>query len=337
MLSLREHVAMRAVERSFADRAASASSWDDLCLSFDAAVIPTFGRGRKLRDGDVDRIADAARAGVESIAPLVVIDLRRAATRGKPKGEAREILCVAPHAAREDGYNIVELCTVRVFVSRKRAVIETGSAAMRVTAHAMRRSVERGIVDEREGVEFRFARQMLDHAGMAVVARALLPDGTLTTDDAMPMPFDDGLVLGRFMRGGEASFDRVVYDGTGRFPLPRPASRLITEDPRAGGVSAVYRGATVIGCAEMSTQQGRLWEALRGFWSRHREVVAAAGEAVLWPGAEMRPPPPVDLDGAPFREAVAALRAIMTDPGLKARRGPQPRAAAGAAVAGAAA
>lgn len=327
MLSLREHVALRAVERSFADRAASAAAWDLLCTDVDDAIGPLFFKGRKLRDGDVDRIADKAARRIEELLPLVSLDNRRAATRARPKGEMRELLCVAANAGEDNGHRFVEVCTIRVMLSRKRASIESGTTCMRVTEHAMQRSIERGVVEEGEGVEHRFALQMLCHAGLVVMGRALLGAGDLDWSDAFPLPFDDGLILGKFVVGADTSFDRVVYDAVGRTPAQVTPSPLLTTAPQGGGdgTLAVYRGATVINCWEMASNQGELWEALRRFSSRHREVINAVGEAVLWPGAVLRPAPPLDSFAPAFAEAVADLRDIMHDPLLQARRGARAR------------
>ncbi len=328
MLSVREHVALRAVERSFADRAASAAAWDLLCTDVDHAIGPLFFKGRKLRDGDVDRIADKAARRIEELVPLVSLDNRRPATRAKPKGEMRELLCVAANAGEDNGHRFVEVCTIRVMLSRKRASIEAGTTCMRVTEHAMQRSIERGVVEEGDGVEHRFALQMLCHAGLVVMGRALLGSGDLEWSDAFPLPFEDGLILGKFVQGERTTFDRVVYDAVGRVPCRVPPSPLLTTDPRGAGGDAplaVYRGATVINCWEMASNQGELWEALRRFSSRHREVVNAVGEAVLWPGSVLRPPASFASFSAAFDEAVADLRDIMHDPLLQARRGSRAR------------
>ena len=334
MLSLREHVARRAVERSFRSRVAGVEAWDRLCLDIDAAVAPLFGRGRRLRDGDVDRLADMAASGLESLSPLVVLDKRREPTRAKPKGEMREILCVSPYAAEERGRRFVEVSTLRIALSRKRAVIETASTCMRITGHAMERAIERGVVEEDDGVEHRFTRQMLCHAGIVVMGRSLLGRGDLEWSDTLPLPFDDALILGGFIPGENVAFDRLVYDGAGRFPSPATPSDLLTESPGDGGggsVLPVYKGATVIGCGEMTCVQGELWDALREFATRHRQVVNGVGEALLWPGSVLRPSPSFAGMRPAYEAALDDLRALLHDPALNARRGARPvlRAASG--------
>lgn len=327
MLSLREHVARRAVERSFRDRAAGADAWDRLCLEMDADIAPMFGKGRRLRDGDVDRIADRAAASLESLSPLVVLDHRRAPTRAKPKGEMREILCVSPYGSEERGRRFVEVSTLRIALSRKRAVIETASTCMRITGHAMERAIERGVVEEEDGVEHRFTRQMLCHAGIVVMGRSLIGRGHLGWADSLPLPFDDALILGGFLPGENIPFDRLVYDASGRFPSPASPSSLLTDAPgaeRSGEMLPVYKGATVIGCAEMTCAQGELWDALRSFATRHRHVVNGVGEALLWPGSVLRPSPDFEGMRPGYEAALEDLRSLLHDPALNARRGARP-------------
>lgn len=334
MLSLQEHVARRSVERSYRNRELAVARWEDLCVEVDRGVAPLFASGRRLREGDVARLAEGAAGAFERLDPLVVLDHVRAPTRGRPHSEEREILCVAPYAGEADGRPHIELCAARIWLSRKRAVIETSSTLARITTHAMARAIVRSVVKGDEEVDRRTALCLLDNAGLMVLGRSLAGGGDLDEADTFVLPFEGGLVLGAFLAVPDPGRDRLSYDASGRFPRNPPPSSLVTDTPgRPGGTPLAYRGSTVIGAKEMTRRQGDLHAAMTGFSRRHADLLRSLGEAALWPDTALRPLPPLP-DRERWEAAVAELRGIVLDPVLRMREGgrPGPRSFPGLAL-----
>ena len=195
-LSPAQHVARR-------EALAQIARGDDLLKGIDvladAIVKPLalqFFKGDRLERAEFESLVDRIRGILVPYGSPVMVERRKGPTRARPKGEEHEFLC-AMRCSDSPGHGGYELVGMRVFASRRRLTYECDPNGVRITRHALERSIERGLASW-TGRLAEVEDAMLDNLGLVAVWRHAVETGR-TANAGLALPYGGGLILGSFV------------------------------------------------------------------------------------------------------------------------------------------
>lgn len=297
--------------------------WPDIAHAAVDVGTYYFARGRRLQGDSMPRLVETLNEKAsEILKPVLAFHRQRAATRGRPKSEASEMLyAFASPVPRDDtdDCNRYALCTLRIFVTRKKLELNMRSVGIEVTEHAARRGMERGTIEA--GMVADIFRTITSNAGMVSPAIDLISRRP-GTRGRLAIPCNDGLLMAE-MRPRTDGLD-IESAVPSDWSLVCDVVGVRSEDVEPA-IDPLLSIRTAIGPSEMAPGQIDYHSRMEQWTARHVQALWSMSRAVLWPDAI--------LDGArglltaldPDRQrAVGDLHQIIAKPAMFRAMGNMP-------------
>lgn len=262
-----------------------------------------FSRGRRLEETGVRATEETVVASLEAMQPFLTRRVSKTSVMRKPP-TAREVLSIVPDYVEMDGFNACHLAGVRVYVDRKRAVIDRERLGVAISRHLMERAMERDLVGRESG--FDTVEQALFMAqGIVVAWSQAVRMGLARPDRDLHLPFGDGLLLGTSYASTQAQFVRFRIDGVGFFPRAEITQGLRSLPPSDGNPTNLeWLGRTAVSEDLLSLEQVDYRDEMLSFCARWSELLLRIAENGAWTGPQLMEP--LTLDAIEGELALAA-------------------------------
>ena len=289
-LPVAQHVARREVGLSLGRGASALDAYGTLQKRLFDGLFRRFASGRRLDGALLSGMVHDVRATLEAMAPLDLREHARPATRGRPKGEAHEFLALLSYATEDDKGPVKAFVALRIWLSRKRAVIDQEFVGVSLTRHCLERAVERELATWTGGLRDVEDAVVRLH-GLVVAWRWAVADGKVGIGTDVNLPLGRGLILGRMRAYGAGdSASRTVVDARGIVPCPlAPNEYHVVVRGGGHGTFLEYSGGTSVHEDALYLQQADYRDAVAALAERHAAFLAELGTYATWGAPDMQP------------------------------------------------